>query len=214
MQCPATSRQTWRQKLLKSINRSGNRTTQDPFLLDILRDGLQRWLGDDNPLQLTQYPQAYHRLITNQNQIGWAHLFRGRWSSEWRKMHTNYICDHSSDNSLSGTTWVTLKGQQLLETWFTLWETRNLERHGRDEQERQAKRANLIRSQLEELYKLKSKVLPAHRRLFLTDAKTHFEMTTVLDSLDDWISTFGPAIQASATQAHSIPFYFGNSHHQ
>ena len=214
MCCPAPSRSAWRQKVFQQISNPSNSTNHDPILIDILRDGLQRWLHQEPPLQLTAYPSKYHRLITYQNQIGWSHLFRGRWSSEWRILHTDYITNHPTDDSLAGTNWVTQLGQRLLRSWFEVWETRNQERHGKDEEARKEKRKDTIKFQLNELYKLKHKVLPAHLHLFLSDAQTHFSTTTVLDSLEDWISTFGPAIHASAKQAQSIPHYFRRNHSQ
>ena len=92
--------------------------------------------------------------------------------------------------------------------WLELWEIRNKERHGRDEHEHQIARKQIALSKLEELYKLKDKVVLAHQFLFLQDARTHLESTLVLDSLEDWITTFTPAIQASVHQAQRIPQYF------
>ena len=146
--------------------------------------------------------------MTYQNQKGWSHLFRGRWSSEWRLLHNQYIQEHPSEQSLAGTSWVTQLGQRLLNAWFDVWDTRNQERHGKDEAERKEKRREFILRQLEALYQLKHRVIPAHRHLFLSDAKSHLESTTVLDSLEDWIHIFGPAIHASVQHSERIPDHF------
>jgi hypothetical protein len=169
---------------------------------------MQRWLSDEPPVPCNDYPQQYHQLIIQQNTIGWSHLFRGRWGTEWGQIHRRYLLTLDTDGTGDGHAWVTTQGKQFIKAWFEIWDTRNKERHGRDEEEQTAKRKERALSHLEELYKLKDKVLPAHRQLFLQDAQTHLNSTIVMDSLEDWITTFTPAIQASAQRAQIIPHYF------
>jgi hypothetical protein len=47
------------------------------MLTTILTDGITQWLTD-KLLQPADYPAQFHRLIHQQNNIGWRQLFNGR----------------------------------------------------------------------------------------------------------------------------------------
>ena len=98
-------------------------------------------------------------------------------------------------------------GELLVREWTTLWTIRNKERHGHDAEEQFTKCKAHLLAQLEDLYTYKNRVLPAHRHLFMTDAQTHLNAARVLDSLDDWIQAYRPAILSSAEQAQQIDQY-------
>jgi hypothetical protein len=202
--CPAASRAAWRQKLLTQMERTTSSTKSDPFLADILRDGLQRWFNDLPPIPLASYPYRYRALIASQNSIGWSHLFRARWSSQWKLAHQDYAERISlTEENSDGARWVRTLGRQLIQAWLDLWKIRNTERHGKDEAEQNEKRKTHLVSQLEELYSYKPAVLPTHRHMFLADVATHLEQRPHLDGLEDWIHTFGPAIHSSMKQART-----------
>ena len=95
-----------------------------------------------------------------------------------------------------------------MKAWFTLWDLRNKERHGKDQEAHKAKRLELLTAQLNQLYALKHAVLPAHKKLFLRDSTQHLQLRPNLDGLEDWINTFGPAIRSSAKHALDIGNYF------
>ena len=99
-------------------------------------------------------------------------------------------------------------GQILITAWLDLWDLRNKERHGKDEEERKEKRAESLRNQLEALYRLKPKVLPADRSIFLFDADTHMKLRPNLDGLEDWINTFGDGIRKSVQENLDIRTHF------
>jgi hypothetical protein len=92
-------------------------------------------------------------------------------------------------------------GKLFLQSWFKLWKLRNDERHGKDAAEQKAKRGAFLRSQLQELYDSRDRMLPAHRSIFLTDVDTHLTQRPNLDGLEDWIDMFRPAVQSSIKQA-------------
>ena len=124
-------------------------------------------------------------------------------------MHSNYSSEHAvTGEDADGTRWVRQFGQLLLSAWLELWDLRNKERHGKDEEERKAKRIDSLKTQLEELYQLKSKVLPADRSIFLFDADTHMKLRPNLDGLEDWINTFGDGLRKSAKENQDIRTHF------
>jgi hypothetical protein len=61
-----------------------------PALLNILIDGLHSWF-QMQPLDKSQYPCSYHKLIHEQTEIGWRHLFNGHLSNQWRIKQDRYI---------------------------------------------------------------------------------------------------------------------------
>ena len=127
----------------------------------------QNWLPlqDLPPIQISDYPAQYSILIINQTRIGWSHLFRGRWSLHWKRHHAEFASDNEvTGEDADGTRWVRRLGTMLIRSWFDLWDIRNKERHGKDAAEQLLKREGLLRTQLDDLYKLKPKVLPSHRK--------------------------------------------------
>lgn len=160
------------------------------------------------PPHFQDYPFKYHQLIKQQTTIGWDNLFRGRWSQLWGACHRTTLNNRPPDEAISGTQWIVLFGTMFLRQWFKLWDTRNLEWHGRDKEEAAQKRRQFLLLQLKEIYALRHRVLPAHRQLFLESAEEHLESTSALDSLDDWIQTMRPAILSSITKRAEITSYF------
>jgi hypothetical protein len=202
LQCPSTTRSTWRSTVIRKVTNATTNSATDPNMSDILRDGLTRWLRCLPPPTTAHYPATYHLLINSQNQIGWDHLFRGRWSSEWKNCHRHYATRMSLTGKHSDSTrWVRNIGQLLIAQWFELWTTRNLERHGKDHQEQEAKRRQFLTSQLEELYSYRDEMLPLHRHILMQDSQTHLTQRPNLDGLETWLHTFGPAIHSSIKQA-------------
>ena len=124
-------------------------------------------------------------------------------------LHSSYASANAIEGEdANGTKWVRQFGQILMTAWLELWDLRNKERHGRDEEERKAKRVESLRKQLEELYSLKTKVLQADRSIFLFDADTHMKLSPNLDGLEDWINTFGDGIRNSVKENLDIRNHF------
>jgi hypothetical protein len=200
--CPAASRKQWRQtsraKLILYIDQT---LSSDPVLCDILRDGVLRWESHLPSPDPSSYPALYRPLIISQNQIGWDHLFRARWSRQWQHLHRSYAQRASlSEKHSDGLSWVRKIGQKMLHSWLDLWKLRNQERHGADQREQKEKRIPFIRSQSEELYSFRDATMPTDRHMFHTDVDAHFARHPNLDHLEDW----RPAIMSSVKQARDL----------
>lgn len=126
----------------------------DPYLMDILQDGLRRLHQNTESPQHDTYPDRYQRLIETQNRIGWDQLYKGRWSTHWGELQTQYSqsLNNSTKKVPSGAEWVLAMGRLLIDQWLVLWAQRNEDRHGKDERQNTLLRLHVIRSQLEELY--------------------------------------------------------------
>ena len=175
-----------------------------PVLLDILRDGLQRYHLHLDPLVPQQYPTQCSNLICHQNQTGWAQLYRGRWSSDWSKLQDQYVLQNPTRQYISGQSWIQGLGRLIMDQWFQLWKLRNTDRHKRDNDIHQTSREHLIYSDIRKLYKFRLKVCPEDRRLFRESAEAHLQHQQSLDQLEEWIHMYRPAIMASVEHAASL----------
>ena len=89
------SRSKWRSDMLDAVKEECRTLSTCHLLQSLLVAGLSEWFHHDDPLNPyqmsnTQYPRALHRLIRQQNQIGWRHVFSGRLSQEWSTLQDNH----------------------------------------------------------------------------------------------------------------------------
>jgi hypothetical protein len=91
-------------------------------------------------------------------------------------------------------------GRLLIDQWFLVWNLRNEQRHGKDKARQSQLRAQILHSQMRELYSYRNDVLPCDRSIFQESLESHL-FTSSLDALESWINTYQAAIQASASHA-------------
>ena len=176
-------------------------------LASILLDGIRSAVtSPGNKLRKEDYTPEYHKLIEDQNQIGWIHLFRCRWGVEWRKQYAQWIRPYTTENpDQVAQQWVKSKGGIILRQWWKLWKTRNAERHGLDQERGQKNLEHVVRSRLEELYAKRLKVMAVDRTVFpFRSAAEHLESGQSLTALYDWCLDNGPALNASCNQAETM----------
>ena len=141
LQCPHEARREWRQTALAAIDTACAKGGTKPELRHLLFDALSGWLHHDVPgypflMSLSSYPKEVHRLIlAQQNDIGWDHLFLGRFSLEWGQLQDDYYArqvNRDKTKRRTGHQWqVTIIGK-LWEQWFLVWDMRNADKHGVD----------------------------------------------------------------------------------
>jgi hypothetical protein len=204
--CPAYSRKQWRLNTTTQLfTKIGKSWPTDPVLEAILEEGLLRVHNNlAQPVQCESYEPNYHQLIRSQTKIGWIQLYRGKWSQAWSAMHTAYAKQARWQPSLQdGKAWVQKCGHHLLERWKILWSLRNEERHGKDDNDKQAKMKTSLLHQLEHYYRLSPSVVPVDRNLLFPHqhAARHLEQSSNLDQLQEWILDNLPRAEASADQA-------------
>jgi hypothetical protein len=82
-------------------------------------------------LDHTNYPPSLHKLIQDQNSIGWNQLFRGRMVKEWARLQQQSLSDNGCQKpTLSGRSWVATVVTTLWTRFFELWAERNNLVHG------------------------------------------------------------------------------------
>ena len=206
LQCRAQSRQKWRETTSTRLQSYLSTTlTSDPILCDILRDGLQRWHNNLPPIETHQYPNSYSLLIKSQNEIGWDHLYRARWSKQWSINHQQFaIRKGLTTEHTEGTTWVRRVGRQILKNWFELWKLRNTERHGQDAETQLIQRKTIINSQIAELYSYRNATMPSDQGMFCATLEDHHKCYTTPEQNEEWMTLWQSTIKASIKQAQTI----------
>jgi hypothetical protein len=197
VRCPHASRAAWRSQTIQLLSTYQNGLS-DPNLLDILRDGITRFHWQLPPPVLDHYPLRYHSLLTTQTSIGWDQLYRGRWSLEWSRLQEEH--QRLQGKNYQATSWLLGLSRLLIDQWFLVWDLRNKQRHGNDQSQHSKLRAQIIYSQMQELYALRQHVLPCDQSIFYESMEAHLFQSS-LDALESWINTYQNAIHASTEHA-------------
>ena len=198
LRCLHPDRVKWREKLLESIKKKCYALRTDPTLRDILLIGLTAWLAQ-TPIQIAQFPPAYHRLLREQQAIGWSHLFQGRMTTQWASAQQDHLQGLPPIKGHDGHHWTrTIIGEIFLH-WNLLWDSRNGDRHGKDTGTKAIALKNQAHVELDAAYLLREKVLHRDRHLFHDDITTHRALPTRV--IRQWLNTFLPVLLKSSRDA-------------
>ena len=86
MRCNSPARQTWRDSTTKAIQDKCTILSTRPALEKALIHGITGWLQSDDDtfyLDPMQYHTDVRQAVSQQNKIGWHHIFLGRFSWKW-----------------------------------------------------------------------------------------------------------------------------------
>jgi hypothetical protein len=216
LRCHHPTRATWRAQFVISLRKLCQESRSDPTLTEILLQGLTHWL-DDTPFDEAPFSERYSALLREQRTIGWKHMFQGRATEEWAKQQQIHLSSLSYIKGQDGANWIKVVLSHIFSQWNNLWNSRNSERHGKD----QKAKAKLLKDQaireLEVLYTLRENVLHRDRTLFFDDITLHTSQPT--RAIRQWINTYKPLLLKSSKDAKSksilnvrtLSSYFGNS---
>jgi len=195
MRCQHPTRASWRRGCLRSIKSYCKETRTYPHLTRLLIDGLESWFtGEDSPLlNHDHYPTDLHRIITQQEKVGWKHVMLGRFVQDWRRVQGRYServkpAERSGrplTNARTPEQWLCGLIKVMWEQWFTLWEERNQDLHGRDSLTKQSHLWQEVNKQLRDIYAMKQFMDPKVRALLLQDSDAH--ATQSLHVTRNWI---------------------------
>jgi hypothetical protein len=198
--CPAPSRANWRTQVFEQISKT-DRDDTDPYIIDILQDGLRRFHQQAPPPHKEDYPQRYHRLLQSQESIGWKHLYMGRWSLEWSMSQDTYKSTHPhKPGILPGTQWTLRMSRILIDQWLLVWTLRNTERHKQEDSNHQNLRKQVAQKVLTELYGHRRQMCPNDTHIFYTTVQEHLAAHPI-HQIEAWIQLYHNAIKASINQA-------------
>ena len=183
MRCLHPTIVSWRRGCLRSIRAYCKETRTYPHLTRLLVDGLESWFsGEDSPLlNQDHYPADLHLKISQQEKVGWKHLLLGRFGRDWRWVQGKYSkgvvpterSGRPLTNARTPEQWLCGLIKVIWEQWFTLWEERNQDLHGRDSSTKQSHLRQEFNRQLRDIYAMKSFMDPKVRALLLQDSNAH-----------------------------------------
>jgi hypothetical protein len=175
----------------------------------LLLNGLDAWFHDVS-LDKTKYPRLFHRLIEEQNTLGWRQIFQGRLTKEWARLQDSHLREiKAHSNSKTGTLWTSNIITTVWKTFFTMWEARNAVVHGADSSTRHKKRRDHAAIALRHLHTKCDDVLATDRSLFISespDVLNHWVNTHTATYIENWLKIWKPVIldSAKAAQAFAI----------
>ena len=191
-QCP--SRHEWRKKFLRGLRSKLEELDTELGLSEMVYAGIKGALTGVNPA----FPQELRNVAAAQEAIGWDHLFKGRMSKQWVERQAEYLgaTATTKNNSM---TWATSVIAYFFTHWFKVWDERNLDRHGRDYQERSNKLKDTAHREMAHLYTFEMYMPNNMRWIFGTPLEECLQWP--LFRMRSWISNWETIIEKEyATQ--------------
>lgn len=212
IRCSDAACQKWRSALLTHLRLICTTTLHTRLaLIDVLLAGLHCWFHHTQ-LECHLYPASLHKLITDQNSIGWNQLFRGRMVKEWATLQQQSLSDNGfRTQALSGRSWVATVVTTLWTRFFELWTDRNTIVHGVDVSDYTAIQKSKLLEELKELHSRRESF--HHSDLPFLIAQTDEDtqklddyvsqnyVSTIRTWLRMWTPTFEDGAKIASTQA-------------
>ena len=198
LRCLHPDRVKWRATLLESLRKKCYALRTDPILRDILLIGLTAWLAQ-TPFPHAQFPASYQRLLHEQQQIGWSHIFQGRMTLQWAYTQQDHLNGLPPIKGHDGHHWTRSIIGEIFKHWNDLWDSRNGDRHGKDTTTKAQVMKTQAHVELDAAYLLRDKVLHRDRHLFHADIATHRALPTRV--VRQWLNTFLPVLLKSCKDA-------------
>jgi len=200
IRCPHVTRAEWRAKCVQSIRKTCDYIDTRPMLMDILLDGMSNWFDGGDVLEPNLYPPQYHRLINQQNNVGWRQLFSGRMSREWSRLQDDHLCvSKLAGKTRTGRLWTTTIITAVWKQWDIVWKLRNGVIHGQDSTSRAIILRQKAEWQIKTIYDNRELYLPKDQEILFDTVEEHLTLPTM--SLLNWYNTYFPMFAHSARQA-------------
>ena len=197
----------WQATFLDSLRKLLATLYTQPDLAMILMVGIQGALQDDPLFDMpTDNREAsFELLVSSQNDIGWSHLLRGRFSHHWVQIQQHHI-DHEdeiSSKKFTGQRWLQKVLHHLWSHLYLAWKLRNADLHGIDAADQEAKRKAKLKPAIVALYKTAEKLDYLDKRLF--DLTLEVRLGLKSHEQAAWINVTTPTVrQAKAEAADKI----------
>ena len=173
--------------MAKAVDKKCDSLNAHPELRSVLATAIQEWLqwtepeSPDDQYRMTPpttVTTQVTRLIRKQNNIGWHHIFLGRFCSDWSEIQDSHYATtlNTKDNKRrTGQRWQHAIIGELWSHWFIVWEMRNTDLHGATESAKtRAARLEGVERTLRDLYDLPEKMEPSVQQLLCRNLTDHF----------------------------------------
>jgi hypothetical protein len=170
-QCPR--RLTMVGDLFNQIRKFHEEEHTSPALQDTLFEALNFEIFEKPPAFSHHHDnEAVTRLRQEQTMLGWGQLFRGRFSCKWAAIQQSFLLTLAVDRRyFTGDLWVRKLINLLWKFNRTLWDARNLDRHGHTPLQNQAIRRDRLQASVHALYDSSPLMLAADRDIFALPAE-------------------------------------------
>ena len=130
-----------------------------------------------------------HRLIRQQNKIGWHQLFQERFSKEWSRLQQEFLEDMGFvGKKRNGHLWTVSVTTKIWREWYKIWEARNQVVHGHDQATKQTAKRTMAIRELSILYSRRLQLLPNDRDHLFPTLAEHVSQST--HQIVNWLNTF------------------------
>ena len=191
-QCGSARRQSWRGTFISELRQHLEKSNTGLDIQILLLEGVKAVL-EGRTTDTMQVPASVADLAVAQESIGWEEMLKGRFSSRWSRRQQAHM--GAFNPKANGETWLTSVIQFILEQWFKVWEIRNEDRHGRDQQTKAQLRRDQALRELEQLYTYQGEVLPRHNWILQIplDQRQHLKTYTIRA----FINCYKPVLEES-----------------
>lgn len=205
IRCSAAPRTAWRAHTTVVLQERCKVLRTSPKLATILVQGLHAWF-EEREFSSNGFPNKFHRLIAQQNAIGWQQIFHGRFSTEWARLQDDHLIHltHQIDKGAyvqgtmkrTGDQWCQDITTVLWKQWSTLWRLRNEVVHGRDEQDRRRQKEKENMRKLRHIYSQREFMEPSVQELLFDNIQDHEKLPSY--AIQNWLAVH------ESVFAHSI----------
>ena len=198
--CPARSRLAWRRKFLKDLSHKLITLGTGQDTRDLLVTKLRAVLDGENPDNVPENPTTAD-ICQQQRTIGWDQLLRGRFAKAWSSStRTQPGQPHTSYKG-----WTTEVIDFIFTQWWSLWDLRNQDRHGRDLATTQEAATRQVDRELVLLYDTFEDNVPQHLQwIFDTTIDTRRQWPT--NAIRQWLNTWSQILH-DAINPEAAPTY-------
>jgi hypothetical protein len=207
VRCTFEPRLKWRKELLTQLRKTHDDPLVNPYLVDILHDGLHSWLTYTQ-IDTAQYPRRYHQLIEEQTAIGWRQLFNGHLSTQWRIRQDNFLRRGKLQTRVhTGANWALRTLTTIWTAFFKIWKDRNEAIHGHDLKTQNQARQRRLRAEMELLHSKRDQVLAVDNDVFIGDTPAALDTFLTVSSpthVQNWLHVWKPIIVSSVQSAKDM----------
>jgi hypothetical protein len=172
----------------------------------ILLLGIQHALvNQDYTVSRDNREASFEMLVDSQNDIGWTHLLRGRFSHHWVQLQQAHINseDEISSKKFTGQRWLQKVINNIWTHLYTAWKQRNADLHGIDPADKEQKSKAKLRPAILALYASAAKLDYMDKRLFELPLDDRLDLRS--SEQVAWINIVTPTVrQAKAEAAHLL----------
>jgi hypothetical protein len=167
-------------------------------------EGTSQWFQGRKLIPSKKFAPKYHRLLAQQNGIGWRQIFNGRMTTEWARLQDDYyynarqrkheeaagnqvLVPGASRHARSGTSWTSEIIVSLWDQWYKVWTLRNANIHGHDKATRAKHQIEVDQRRLQTIYQNRQHLEPSIQDLLFATAEDHQRECSPL-AIRNWLS--------------------------